>query len=257
MLAMARRSAIADLLRDAGAVTVTEVETRFGVSPMTARRDLAELERQGIARRTHGGAVLPSISAQEDSFAQRVEVATEAKMSLAEEAVAMLSPRETVFLDSSSTAYFVARRIVDEGLGVTVITNSLPVMEAIASRETPNVNLIGIGGTLRPLTRSYVGPYAVHTVLGHFADRMFLSVKGVTRDGVMTDADELEAEVKRAMISQSEESVLLLDDSKLGARGQNAIARVTEVSSVLAHGAPAAALEPLRATGVKLRVVGG
>ena len=257
MLAMARRSAIADLLRDSGAVTVTEVETRFGVSPMTARRDLAELERQGIARRTHGGAVLPSISAQEDSFAQRVEVATEAKMSLAEEAVAMISPRETLFLDSSSTAYFVARKIVDLGLGVTVITNSLPVMDAIASRETPNVNLIGIGGTLRPLTRSYVGPYAVHTVLGHFADRMFLSVKGVTRDGVMTDADELEAEVKRAMISQSEESVLLLDDSKLGARGQNAIARVTEVSSVLAHGAPAAALEPLRATGVKLRVVGG
>ena len=79
MLAMARRSAIADLLRDSGAVTVTEVESRFGVSPMTARRDLAELERQGIARRTHGGAVLPSISAQEDSFAQRVEVATEAK----------------------------------------------------------------------------------------------------------------------------------------------------------------------------------
>src|SRR4051794_7898053 len=146
MLAVARRSAIADLLRDSGAITVTEVESRFGVSPMTARRDLVELERQGIARRTHGGAVLPSISAQEDSFAQRVEVATEAKSSLAEEAVAMLSARETIFLDSSSTAYFVARRIVELGLGVTVITNSLPVMEAIASRETPNVNLVGIGG---------------------------------------------------------------------------------------------------------------
>jgi DeoR/GlpR family transcriptional regulator of sugar metabolism len=256
MLAMARRSAIADLLRDTGAVTVTEVEERFGVSPMTARRDLAELERQGIARRTHGGAVLPSISAQEDSFAQRVEVATEAKAALAEAAVAMLSPRETVFLDSSSTAYFVARRIVDLGLGVTVITNSLPVMDAIAARETPNVKLIGIGGTLRPLTRSYVGPYAVRTVLGHFADRLFLSVKGVTRDGVLTDADELEAEVKRSMIEQAEESVLLLDDSKLGTRGQNAIAKVTEVSTVLAHGVATAAMEPLRATGVDLRVVG-
>jgi DeoR/GlpR family transcriptional regulator of sugar metabolism len=256
MLAMARRSAIADLLRDSGAVTVTEVETRFGVSPMTARRDLAELERQGVARRTHGGAVLPSISAQEDSFAQRVEVATEAKSNLADAAVAMISARETIFLDSSSTAYFVARKIVDLGLGVTIITNSLPVMEAIASRATPNVALIGIGGTLRPLTRSFVGPYAVHTVLGHFADRMFMSVKGVTRDGVLTDADELEAEVKRAMIAQTEEPVLLVDDSKLGARGQNAIARVTEVSSVLAYGTSPAALEPLRATGVKLNVVG-
>src|ERR1700750_1302302 len=101
MLAMARRSAIADLLHDAGAVTVSEVEARFGVSPMTARRDLAELERQGIARRTQGGAVLPSVSAQEDSFAQRVELATEAKATLAEAAVAMLTPHETVFLDSS------------------------------------------------------------------------------------------------------------------------------------------------------------
>jgi DeoR/GlpR family transcriptional regulator of sugar metabolism len=164
--------------------------------------------------------------------------------------------RETILLDSSSTAYFVARRIVDLGIGVTVITNSLPVMDVIAARETPNVRLIGIGGTLRPLTRSYVGPYAVHTVLGHFADRLFLSVKGVTRDGVMTDADELEAEVKRSMIAQAGEAVLLLDDSKLGARGQNAIGRVTEVATVLAHGAPAAALEPLRATGVNLRIVG-
>ena len=256
MLAMARRSAIADLLRDAGAITVTEVESRFGVSPMTARRDLAELERQGIARRTHGGAVLPSISAQEDSFAQRVEVATAAKMSLAEEAVAdaVRARDDLPGLQLDGVLRGAPDRRV--GLGVTVITNSLPVMEAVAAREMPNVNLIGIGGTLRPLTRSYVGPYAVHTVLGHFADKMFLSVKGVTRDGVMTDADELEAEVKRAMIAQSEEPVLLLDDSKLGARGQNAIARVTEVSSVLAHGAPAAALEPLRATGVKLRVVG-
>jgi DeoR/GlpR family transcriptional regulator of sugar metabolism len=238
-------------------VTVTEVESRFGISPMTARRDLVVLERQGIARRTHGGAVLPSISAHEDSFGQRVDAAKDAKVALAEAAVAMLSPGETIFLDSSTTAYFVARKIVEEGLVVTVITNSLPVMEAIASRETPNVGLIGIGGTLRPLTRSYVGPYAIHTVLGHFADRTLFSVKGVTHDGVLTDADELEAEVKRAMISQSEESVLLLDDSKLGARGRNAIARVTEVSGVLAHGAPAATLDPLRATGVKLRVVGG
>src|SRR5919199_5860108 len=154
MLAVARRAAILELLRNSGAATVTEVESRFGVSPMTARRDLQELERMGIARRTHGGAVLPSISAQEDSFAMRVEVATEEKAALAEAAVAMLAPRETVFLDSSSTAYFVARRIVELGIGVTVITNSLPVMEAVATRETPNVSLIGVGGTLRPLTRS-------------------------------------------------------------------------------------------------------
>src|SRR3954462_3543580 len=191
MLAMARRSAILELLRAHGAVTVTEVESRFGVSPMTARRDLAELARQGVARRTHGGAVLPSISAQEDSFAQRVEVATKAKARLADAAAEILNPHETVFIDSSSTAYFVARRIVELGIPVTVITNGLQAMDAVAAAETPNVKLIGVGGTLRPLTRSYVGPYAVHSVRGHFADRMFLSATGVTEDGMLTDADEL------------------------------------------------------------------
>jgi DeoR/GlpR family transcriptional regulator of sugar metabolism len=141
MLAVTRRAAIAALLRETGAITVTEVEAEFGISPMTARRDLMELERQGLARRTHGGAVLPSISAQEDSFAARVEVATEAKAGLADAAVAMLSPGETVLLDSSSTAYFVARRIVEIGLGVTVITNSLPVMDALEPLSSTGVRV--------------------------------------------------------------------------------------------------------------------
>ena len=67
MLAESRRAAIVDLLRSSGSVTVGQLEDRFGISSMTARRDLADLERQGLARRTHGGAVLPAISAHEDS----------------------------------------------------------------------------------------------------------------------------------------------------------------------------------------------
>ena len=97
----------------------------------------------------------------------------------------------------------------------------------------------------------------MRTVQGHFADRMFLSVKGVTRDGVLTDADELEAEVKRAMIEQAGEAVLLVDDSKLGARGQNAITKVNDVSDGAGLGRRRqSALDPLRATGVDVHVVG-
>ena len=71
VLAETRRRAIAEALRSTGSVTVAEVEASFGVSPMTARRDLDELERRGVLRRTHGGAVLPTTSAHEDSFARR------------------------------------------------------------------------------------------------------------------------------------------------------------------------------------------
>ena len=249
VLAESRRRAIAEALRATGEVSVAEVESRFGVSSMTARRDLAELERRGVVRRTHGGAVLPTASAHEDSFARRLKVETDAKRRLAQAAVARLAPGETVFLDSSTTSYFVARRIVDTGLATTVLTNSLPVMELLFEEGGAKVELVAVGGTLRRLSRSFVGPFAVRTIQGHFADRLFFSVKGVADSGMLTEADPLEAEVKRAMIGQAGEATLLIDRSKLSVRGLTVIAAVAEVSGVLAHGLSADDEARLRAAG--------
>jgi len=258
VLAATRRARIAELLRSSRSVTVAQLEGEFGISSMTVRRDLAELERQGIAHRTHGGAVLPDIATHEDSFTQRLEVATEAKRALADAALERIGAEETVFLDSSTTSYFVARRIVEDGsLRLTVITNSLPVMDLIATGGGSGIELIGIGGSLRRLTRSYVGPVAVAGARAHFADRVFLSVKGVTGDGTLTDADPLEAEVKRTMIAQASESVLLVDASKLAARGLSVIAGVDEVSAVIAHGVGDSELAALGAPGSIVAHVGG
>jgi DeoR/GlpR family transcriptional regulator of sugar metabolism len=255
VLAETRRREIAEQLLTSGAVTVAEVESRFGVSPMTARRDLAELERRGIVRRTHGGAVLPIISAHEDSFARRLKSCELEKRALADAAVSLMTARETVFLDSSTTSYFVARRIVDTGLAATVLTNSLPIMELIFSEGSPGLELIAMGGTLRRLTRSFVGPFAVRTVEGHFADRLFLSVKGLAENGMLTDADPLEAEVKRTMIEQAGEATLLIDRSKLSVRGLNVIAPLAAVTSVLTYGATHAEAEALRGHGASVRMV--
>jgi DeoR/GlpR family transcriptional regulator of sugar metabolism len=227
-------------------VTIAELEARFGVSAMTARRDLSELERRGVVRRTHGGAVLPTFSAHEDSFARRLNSEAEAKRRIAAEAVERLAPRETVFLDSSTTAHYVARQMVDTGIQATVLTNSLPIMELVFNEGGTGLEVIAMGGTLRRLTRSFVGPFAVRTVLGHFADRLFLSVKGLTANGMLTDADGLEAEVKRAMIGQARESILLLDRTKLEARGLSVIASLSEVSGVISDGLQPAELDTLR-----------
>ena len=108
---------------------------------------------------------------------------------------------------------------------------------------------------LRRLTRSFVGPFAVHTVLGHIADRLFFSVKGVTPDGALTDPDSLEAEVKRAMVAHSEQPVLLLDESKLATHGRSVLGRLADVSSVLACGVPDDRLRALRAAGAVVEVV--
>src|SRR4051794_27551207 len=253
VLSEERRSLVAEMLQSAGAVTITDLQARFGVSPMTARRDLSILAERGVARRTHGGAILPSIAAGEHSFRQRLRDAPQAKARLAEAAFEMLSPGETVFLDASSSTYFVARLIAERGLAVRVITNSLPVLQELSGAEQNDVEVVAIGGTFRRLTCSYVGPAAVRAVREHFADRLFMSVTGVMPTGMLTDADVLEAEVKRAMLEQSAESTLLLDESKLSARGRQAIAPVSSVSLVIADGLPDSEHEQLTQLGATVR----
>jgi DeoR/GlpR family transcriptional regulator of sugar metabolism len=255
LLADARRAAIVERLRVTGSVTVAELEEHFGVSSMTARRDLDGLERRGLARRTHGGAVLPAFTAHEDSFASRLEVAADAKQALAGAAAAAVQPGESLFLDSSTSAYHVARALLDRGVRATVITNSLPVMELVGTHPSASIELVGVGGMLRRLTRSFVGPFAVHTVLGNIADRLYFSVKGVTPDGALTDPDSLEAEVKRAMVAHSEQPVLLLDESKLTTHGRSVLGRLADVSTVLSCGVSDDRLRKLRAAGATVEVV--
>src|SRR3954453_19566435 len=256
LLADARRAAIVERLRVTGSVTVGELEAQFGVRSMTARRDLCGLERRGLARRTHGGAVLPAFTAHEDSFASRLEVAADAKQALARAAAGEVQEGESLFLDSSTSAYHVASALLDRGVSATVITNSLPVMEPVGSHPSAAIELVGVGGMLRRLTRSFVGPFAVHTVLGHIADRLYFSVKGVTPDGALTDPDSLEAEGKRAMAAPSEQPVLLLDESKLTTHGRSVLGRLADVSAVLAHGVDDERLKALRAAGARVEVVG-
>ena len=250
MLPYERRRLIAEQLKEHGSVSVTSVGARFGISLMTARRDLTELERQGVARRTHGGAVLPGPSSHEDAFVQRVEVAVEAKERLAAAAAALIAPGEAVFVDSSTTSYFAVRRILRDQVRCTVLTNSVPVMDLVCAADAPQVELIGLCGALRPLTRSFVGPQAVDGVRAHFADKALLSVKGVTEHGQLTDPDALEAEVKRAMIRHARTPLLLVDGSKFERPALNAIVPVTDIGRVIAVDVPAAALSALSRLGV-------
>src|SRR4051794_13003417 len=255
LLADARRTAIVERLRVTGSVTVAELEEQFGVSSMTARRDLDGLERRGLVRRTHGGAVLPAFSAHEDSFTSRLAVAADAKRALAEAAAAGVREGESLFVDSSTTGYHVARALLERGVPSPVIPNSLPVMELVAGHPSGVIELVGVGGMLRRLTRSFVGPFAVHTVLGHIADRLFFSVKGVTPDGALTDPDSLEAEVKRAMVAHAAHPVLLLDETKLTTHGRAVLGRLADVATVLTYGVDAERVEALRSAGARVEVV--
>jgi DeoR/GlpR family transcriptional regulator of sugar metabolism len=242
-------------LREAGSVTVAGLEEEFGISAATARRDLAVLERQGKAKRTHGGAVPPGLAQHEDSFQQRLGEAVEAKKRLARAAAKLLGADETVYIDSSTTAYFAARRMLAEAPNVTYLTNLVPAMDLFSAADPSRASMVGLGGIFRPLTLSFVGPCTIYAVETYLANRVFLSVKGVTPDGYLTEPNPLEAEVKRAMIRRSENPVLLVDGRKFERRGASVIAHVSEVSLVIAADAGRTHVERLEASGVEVRSV--
>ena len=106
-----------------------------------------------------------------------------------------------------------------------MLTNSLPVLNELSAAQETEV--IAVGGTYRPATQSYAGPTAVRGIREHFADWVFFGVAGVSPGGVMTESDALEAEVKRAMLEQSEDAVLLLDRRLAGAVGHHAVGRIS------------------------------
>src|ERR687895_792815 len=228
-----RQQRIAELVRETGSVTVAALEMEFGVSPATVRRDLAELERQGKVRRTHGGAVMPGLAQHEDSFQQRLGEAVEAKKRLARAAAKLLGEKETVFIDSSTTAYYAMQRMLAETPNATYMTNLVPVMDLFSAADPSRASMVGLGGIFRPLTLSFVGPCTIYAVESYVADRTFFSVKGITPDGQLTEPSPLEAEVKRAMIRRSESPVLLVDGRKFEQRGASVIAHISHVSLVI------------------------
>jgi DeoR/GlpR family transcriptional regulator of sugar metabolism len=250
-----RRRLILGILHERGSVTVAALEDEFGISPMTARRDLTMLAEEGRLRRTHGGALLPELAAHEDSFRHRLDEDADAKRRLAEAVAATVEPSETIFLDSSTTAYLVAQAILERGVRVTLLTNSLPVMLLADESDAHNVDLVGLGGTFRELTRSFVGGDTVRAIEGFFADRVVFSVKGISPDGRLTDPDALEAAVKRAMIGHANTVLLVAGAAKFEDRGLNVVTPASSVHIAWFEAPAGAGAQALRAAGVDVRLV--
>jgi DeoR/GlpR family transcriptional regulator of sugar metabolism len=247
-----RRRLIVAMLAERGSVSVTTVERAFGISSMTARRDLAILAAEGRLRRTHGGAVLPELAGHEDSFRSRLDQETDQKQRLARAIAASAESSETIFVDSSTTSYFAVEQMLELGINATLLTNSLPVMSLVAAAESSNLKLVGLGGSFRALTQSFVGAETVRAIEGFYADRVVFSVKGISAEGFLTDPDPLETEVKRAMITQAANVVLVATQRKFDGRGLNVIAPAQRVQVAYLTDPPAGGTRMLAEAGVEI-----
>ena len=212
MYADERREAIAAQARTDGRVEVAALAEDLRVTPETIRRDLTELERRGILRRVHGGAMPVERFQGEPALDEKAGVMSAEKRRIAKAALPFLPPAGTILLDAGTTTAELAVLLPERPL--TVITNGLPVAPALASRRELEVHLLG--GRVRGRTMAAVGGRTVRALADLRVDVAFVATNGLSATRGLSTHDTAEAETKDAMIAVADRVVLLCDHTKLG-----------------------------------------
>lgn len=254
-LQRSRRHRIVALVGEQGEATVAEMATRFGVSGMTIRRDLYELERQGYVERTHGGAVAPAARSAfgEPAWNQRLREATGEKCRIAHAVAAMVDDGETVFLGSGTTTLAVAETLAAERR-LTVVTNAVTVINALAGAT--GVELVVTGGILRRQEMSLIGPFAEHHLQDVRVDKVIMGVRGIDAEHGLTSEHLHELQTDRAILQTSDEIVVVADHTKFSQTGSSRMAPITAASTVVTDSrAPSHEVEAIRNAGVEVVLV--
>ena len=215
MYAEERQHAMAQLVAERGRLSVAELATAYDVTTETVRRDLSALERLGLLRRVHGGAVpAHALSSLEAGLGERDRVRVEAKDRIAEAALALLPPAgSTVVLDAgSTTTRFVSAWPRDVRL--TVFTHSVPLIARLAA--LPQVDLHLLPGRVRPTTQAAVGADTVEALGRLRADVAFIGTNALTVEHGLSTPDPEEAATKRAVVGAARQVVVLTDSAKIG-----------------------------------------
>jgi DeoR family fructose operon transcriptional repressor len=223
-----RQQAIASLVAERGRLAVSAVAEEFGVTTETVRRDLAVLERSGMLRRVHGGAV-PSgaLTLVEPGLAERHGTRSEAKRKIAAAALDLLPANDgSVILDGGSTTAALAD-VLPPDRRLYVATNSVPIAARLSA--SPAVTLHLLGGRVRGITQTAVGDATVRSLQDLRVDVVFLGTNGVSAGHGFSTPDEAEAATKRAMVRAAQRVIVLGDSSKLGREHLVRFATVEEV----------------------------
>lgn len=245
-LATERWDRLRALLRANRVVRVDELTATLGVSAATVRRDLEELERLGELRRVHGGAVNLGDRLVEPLFDEKATIHPREKRAIAAVAATCIAPNDTIYLDGGSTVLELARLLIERE-DVTVVTNSLRAAYELAG-SGPRVILVG--GELRRLSQTFVGPLTRLMLEGLHLRKAFMGTIGLTPDGPTT-TDPNEAYTKALVSDRADEVYLLADSSKLGKVALARAGSLARISTLITdRGADAAMLDALRERGL-------
>ncbi|MFD1714945.1 DeoR/GlpR family DNA-binding transcription regulator [Amnibacterium flavum] len=234
MAAKTRRALIEQRVIADGEIDFATLAEEFDVSAMTIRRDVEALEASGIVRRVVGGAILLRGKAAEPSFETRAAAAAEGKMHIAEAAVDLLQPHETVILDSGSSVLAVAKAIRGRGLALTIVTPSILV--AVELADEPDTTVLMAGGRVRPGELSLIGSETEETFSRYNCDTYVMGIAGVDSDRGVSEYHREEGSVKRAAMKAADRVIVVADETKLGRVQLMSIAPLSAVDALVTDG---------------------
>lgn len=253
LLAEERRRKILQMIGKEGQVTITGLAHQFRVSAVTVRADLDALSKHGMVMRSHGGA-LKRQDSTDYPLQLKAPLHRPEKVRIGHAAAELVRPNETIILDSGTTTAEVAAHLKLLNIRpLTVITHALNI--ALELSDAPGVSVIVVGGLLRPVSHSMVGPQAEAMLSSLHADRFFLAVDGLDLEAGPSTPDVLEAQLNSSMARVAKEIVIVADSSKLGRQSVTRIGPIKIDRLVTDRRAPADFVESLRKRGVQVTLV--
>jgi DeoR family fructose operon transcriptional repressor len=252
MYAEERQQAIARLVGERGRLSVNDLAEQYDVTTETVRRDLTALERLGLVRRVHGGAVpAGALSSIESALGERDAVRTDEKDRIGKAAAALL-PRDgaTVLFDAGSTTARVAAALPPE-LRLTAFTHSLPVAVRLAAGA--HIDLTVLPGRVRRTTQAAVGADTVQAVSHLRADVAFIGTNALSIIHGLSTPDPEEAATKRALVNAARRVIVVADSTKLGRESAVRFASLDQVDVLVTDRAASAAdIEAIEKAGVEV-----
>lgn len=238
MFKVDRHNIIEQELNIKGSITISECVELLGVSEETVRRDLHEMEENNRLTRVHGGAYKPEADDKNVPIQLREVLYSKEKSKMAQYAFRnLINENDTIMIDTSTTCYQLAKIIVKSGISVTIITNSLKIMELFDGVQT-NAKLIAIGGKYRSKSCSFVGDFTIQELSSYLADKCFISTSKLDKKHGMVDSSELECSVHKKMMDNSKYHYVLADHTKFTSRADYIVDQFKNVNEVITDTKP-------------------
>lgn len=210
-----RRAEIMKMIAKEGKILVRDLRTQFGVSDVTIRQDLNEMEKAGLLVRTYGGAIEKTRSTIDSPFDERVTKRLPQKIVIAKAAMQLIAEGDSIILDGGSTVLELTRFIqCNTDIHVSVVVNFIPHL--IYLENSKNINLIVPGGSYDNSIKCLLGPMTISALDTLYVDKAFISTTGLSIEQGITCTSLLEAEVRKKMLSKARTKILLADSSKIG-----------------------------------------